>query len=131
MLPLLLSYYASCILLTITFCRDLVVRYGNIGVHLRATLLDMIMKERRGEIIDRTAVRAACNMLVQVRTWQCFRLNYRVTHLVANLGWVDFGFGEFPRLVAAIVATYCPSRMVEHPKSKSTQPRFATRCDIV
>jgi len=46
--------------------RDLVVRYGNIGVHLRATLLDMIMKERRGEIIDRTAVRAACNMLVQL-----------------------------------------------------------------
>ena len=49
-----------------TFCRDLVVRYGNIGTHLRTTLLDMIMKERRGEIIDRTAVRAACNMLVQV-----------------------------------------------------------------
>ena len=46
--------------------RDLGVRYGNIGTHLRATLLDMIMKERRGEIIDRTAVRAACNMLVQV-----------------------------------------------------------------
>ena len=29
--------------------------------------------------------------------------------------------------MAATVATYCPSRMVEHPKSKSTQPRFATR----
>ena len=24
------------------------------------------------------------------------------------------------------VATYCPSRMVEHPKSKSTQPRYST-----
>ena len=53
---------------------------------------------------------------------------YRVTHLVANLGWVDLDLGSSPRLVAATVATYCPSRMVEHPKSKSTQPRFATRC---
>ena len=51
-----------------------------------------------------------------------------MTHLVANLGWVDLDLGSSPRLVAATVATYCPSRMVEHPKSKSTQPRFATRC---
>ena len=29
--------------------------------------------------------------------------------------------------MAVTVANYCPSRMVEHPKSKSTQPRFATR----
>ena len=29
--------------------------------------------------------------------------------------------------MAATVATYCPSRMVKHSKSKSTQPRFATR----
>ena len=42
------------------------VRYGVVGTHLRTTLLDMIMKERKGEIIDRTAVRAACNMMVQV-----------------------------------------------------------------
>ena len=31
-------------------------------------------------------------------------------------------------MVAATVATYCPSRIVEHSKSKSTKPRFATRC---
>ena len=36
------------------------------------------------------------------------------------LGWLRFG--EFPRLVAVTVATYCPSRMVEHPKSNSAQP---------
>ena len=36
------------------------------------------------------------------------------------LGWLRFG--EFPRLWAATVATYCPSRMVEHPKCNSTQP---------
>ena len=42
-----------------------------------------------------------------------------------GLGWLRFG--EFPRLVAATVDTYCPSSMVEHPKSKSTKPRFATR----
>ena len=41
-----------------------------------------------------------------------------------GLGW--HRFWEFLRLVAAIVATYCPSRMVEHSRSKSTQPRFAT-----
>ena len=29
--------------------------------------------------------------------------------------------------MAAAVATYCPSRVVEHPKSKSTKPRFASR----
>jgi hypothetical protein len=30
-----------------------VVRYGCIGNHLRGTHLDMIMKERRDEVIDR------------------------------------------------------------------------------
>ena len=28
--------------------------------------------------------------------------------------------------MAATVAAYCPSRVVEHPKSKSTQPKFAS-----
>ena len=32
-------------------------RYGCIGNHLRVTLLDMIMKERRGEMIDRLAIK--------------------------------------------------------------------------
>ena len=44
--------------------RDKVVRYGGIGNHLRTTLLDMIMKERRGEVIDRLAVKNACQMLM-------------------------------------------------------------------
>ena len=34
-----------------------------------------------------------------------------------GLGWLRFG--EFPGRWAATVATYCLSRMVEHPKSKS------------
>ena len=51
---------------------------------------------------------------------------YRVTHLLANLGWVDFDLGCSPGWLAATVATYCPSG--ELPKSKSTQPRFASRC---
>ena len=41
-----------------------VVRYGCIGDHLRKTLLDMIMRERRGEVINRLAVRNACQMLM-------------------------------------------------------------------
>ena len=41
-----------------------------------------------------------------------------------GLGWVDL---EFPGWWAATVATYCPSRLGEHPKSKSTQPRYLER----
>ena len=58
-------------------------------------------------------------------------MSYRETHLVANLGWVDLDFGSSPGWWAATVATYCPNRMVEHPKSKSSQPRFSTRCDTL
>lgn len=44
--------------------RDKVVRYGCISNHLRMTLLELIMKERRGELIDRPAVKNACQMLM-------------------------------------------------------------------
>jgi len=44
--------------------RDQVVRYGCIGPHLRTTMLDMIMKERHGEVIDRLAIKNACQMLM-------------------------------------------------------------------
>lgn len=44
--------------------RDKVVRYGCINNHLRKTLLDMIIKERKGEIIDRLAIKNACQMLM-------------------------------------------------------------------
>jgi cullin 3 len=46
--------------------RDHVVRYGNIRDHLRETLLAMVMRERKGEVIDRLAVRNACQMLMQL-----------------------------------------------------------------
>ncbi|CAG2162324.1 unnamed protein product [Oppiella nova] len=46
--------------------RDHVVRYGNIRDHLRETLLEMVMRERKGEVIDRLAVRNACQMLMQL-----------------------------------------------------------------
>ena len=49
---------------------------------------------------------------------------YREFLLLANLGWVDFDFGSSPGWWAGTVAR---SKMVEHPKSKSTQPRYATR----
>ena len=55
-------------------------------------------------------------------------MQYRVAHLLAILGWVDLDSGSSPWLWAATVATYCPSRMVEDPKSMSTQPRFVTTC---
>ncbi|CAM1310813.1 CUL3 (predicted) [Pycnogonum litorale] len=44
--------------------RDQVVRYGCIRDHLRDTLLNMVMRERKGEIVDRQAVKNACQMLV-------------------------------------------------------------------
>ena len=40
--------------------------------------------------------------------------------------FVDIDLGSSPGWWAATVATYCPNRMVEHPKSKSTQPRYST-----
>ena len=45
--------------------------------------------------------------------------------------WVDFDLGNSPGWVTAIVATYCQGRVVEHSKSKSTQPRYsATRVTL-
>ena len=50
---------------------------------------------------------------------------HRVTHLLANLGWVDLPS------CSARSANFSPGRTrqrVDQPKSKSTQPRFARRC---
>ncbi len=44
--------------------RDQVVRFGGIRDHLRKTLLDMILRERRGEMVDRIAIKHACGMLM-------------------------------------------------------------------
>jgi cullin 3 len=44
--------------------RDTVVRYPPIKDHLRQTLLDMVHKERRGELTDRMAIKNACQMLM-------------------------------------------------------------------
>lgn len=46
--------------------KEQVVRYGCIRDHLRETLLNMVMAERRGEVIDSLAVRNACHMLVSL-----------------------------------------------------------------
>jgi len=44
--------------------RDQVVRYPSIRDHLQHTLLEMVAKERRGEVVDRGAVKNACQMLM-------------------------------------------------------------------
>ena len=51
---------------------------------------------------------------------------YRVSHHVSDLCWVDLDFGSSPGWWSTIVAGYCPSRVVEHHKSKSTQTRSET-----
>lgn len=52
--------------LGLTLFRDHVIRYGNIRDRLKDTLLDMVMRERKGELIDRLAVRNACQMLISL-----------------------------------------------------------------
>ncbi|XP_028259742.1 cullin-3-like [Parambassis ranga] len=44
--------------------RDQVVRYGCIRDHLRQMLMDMIARERKGEFVERGAIRNACQMLM-------------------------------------------------------------------
>ncbi|XP_026468233.1 cullin-3-A [Ctenocephalides felis] len=44
--------------------RDQVVRYGCIRDHMRDTLLGMVMRERKGEVVDRLAIKNACQMLM-------------------------------------------------------------------
>lgn len=46
--------------------RDHVVRYGLIRDQIRVTLLDFVMKERNGELIDRLAVKSTCHMLIHL-----------------------------------------------------------------
>ena len=50
------------------------------------------------------------------------RLLYRASHVLVDLGRVDLDLGSSPGWWADTVATYCPSRVVEHPKSNSTKP---------
>lgn len=44
--------------------RDTVVRFPQIKDHLRQCLLEMVHKERRGELTDRSAIKNACQMLM-------------------------------------------------------------------
>uniref|UniRef100_A0A2P2I8D4 Cullin 3 n=3 Tax=Hirondellea gigas TaxID=1518452 RepID=A0A2P2I8D4_9CRUS len=44
--------------------RDQIVRYGCIRDHLRETLLGLVMRERRGEVVDRLSIKNACQMLL-------------------------------------------------------------------
>jgi cullin 3 len=44
--------------------RDQVVRYGAIRDNLHETLLDMVMRKRRGEVVDTIAIKNASQMLM-------------------------------------------------------------------
>ena len=52
---------------------------------------------------------------------------YRVIQQVGDLGLVDLDLASSLGWWAATVVAYCLSGMVEHPKPKSPQPRYATR----
>ena len=53
-------------------------------------------------------------------------MQYRAILVVSELGWVDLYLRCSLGWWAATVVTYCPSRMVEHLKMKSTQPNCET-----
>ena len=56
------------------------------------------------------------------------KTRYRVSHLLADLGWVDSDLGCSTTLLGQKIATIAAtSGRGEPPKSKSTQPRFARR----
>ena len=40
------------------------VHYGGFRDNLRQTLLQMVIRERRGEVVDRLSIKAACQMLM-------------------------------------------------------------------
>jgi len=50
--------------LGLTIFRDQVVRCPKIRTHLRELLLEMVARERRGEVVDRSSLREACAMLM-------------------------------------------------------------------
>ena len=55
----------------------------------------------------------------QVREFSLENKRCRIINVQSGAsGWVDLDLGSSPSRWADIVATYCPSRMVEHPKSK-------------
>ena len=56
---------------------------------------------------------------------------YRVTLVVEYHGWVGLDSGRSLGWWTAIVATYCPSRVVELVKLKSIQQRYFTTRVIV
>ena len=54
-------------------------------------------------------------------------IDYSAIHSLCRKVFKMMISGNSPCWWAVTVATYCTRRMVDHPKSKSTQPRFATR----
>ena len=61
-----------------------------------------------------------------VNSWNLIRVLYRVTLVVQYLGWADLNLESSHGWWATTAAIYCPSWMVEHSISKSTQPRYLT-----
>ena len=56
---------------------------------------------------------------------------YRVSHLLANLGWVALDLGCSAILLQQKGATEAAKRLGELPNSQSTQPMFARRWDTL
>eukprot|EP01137_Pigoraptor_chileana_P025945 Opistho-2@96193 len=52
--------------LGLKYFRDEVARRPRVKEHLQATLLDMIRREREGEVVDRSLLKSACTMLIDL-----------------------------------------------------------------
>lgn len=72
--------------------KELVVNHNPIKTHLTSTLLDMVSKERRGEIVDRGSVKATCEMLMAlgIKTRTVYEENFEQPFLEVS--------GEFFRM---------------------------------
>ena len=55
------------------------------------------------------------------------KARYQSPLLLTDLRWVDLDLGCSTGRWAVLQVRCCPSKVVEHPKSKSTQPRSARR----
>lgn len=86
--------------------RDQVVRYGCIRDHLRQTLLDMIARERKGEVVDRWATRYCAKGLLCTHRWWylCSNVNC-CQHMAINIRFISMS--ELCRYLLVIRVAAC------------------------
>lgn len=85
--------------------KELVVHHVPIKNHLTSTLLDMVAKERRGEIVDRGAVKSICQMLMSlgVKTRTVYEEEFEMPFLEVSAEFFKMESQQFLRENSASV----------------------------